>query len=138
MTETVRRYRPDLGEIAETRLSCGHTATFCESCYREQRQWVDWEAWCQKWERTDVIFAVNTGHVLHTLRCVDARGPDRVSLDELACGHLGSEPLTLTEAAAWLRESHERRRCMRCAPDIQEPGWIKVGRHWRLAEESAQ
>ena len=65
-----------------------------------------------------------------------ASRPDRVNLEDRAHGHHGSQPLTLAEAAAWLRESHERRRCKLCVPDIQEPGWVKVGRRWRLIEDA--
>lgn len=129
-------YYLDMSNIPETRLPCGHTVAFCEACYNQQRRRTDWEEWCQQWERPDVLFAVNSGHVLHALGCVDARGPDRVNLEDRAHEHHGSQPLTLAEAAAWLRESHERRRCKLCVPDIQEPGWVKVGRRWRLIEDA--
>ncbi len=37
----------------------------------------------------------------------------------------GHRPLTPGEAEAFLRESHEHRRCMVCAPDIPEPLWVR-------------
>ena len=57
------------------------------------------------------------------------------------CPPRGSEvqPLTRAEAEAFLRQSHERRRCTVCAPDIRDPPWVRVQSaggqvRWHLAD----
>ncbi len=72
-------------------------------------------------------FARTRGHCLHVLGCSATRASAVY------------RPLTTSEAEAFLRGSHERRRCAMCEPGIPEPSWVKVrpdgGRvHWRLAD----
>lgn len=123
------------GQIPETRLSCGHTVSWCEVCYEHQRHYNDYLEWCAQWEHPEVRFAVNGGHVIHALGCTAVYGPDRVIPDDPWDGLRGSKPLTQAEAAQWLRQSHERRRCMLCGPDVPMPLWVKVGRRWQLADK---
>jgi hypothetical protein len=123
------------GTIPETRLPCGHAVSWCEECYEHQRQYNDYLDWCAQWECPDVVFAVNAGNVIHAMDCTTVHGPDRVNPGGMWDGPSRSKPLTHAEAVTWLRQSHERRRCMLCGPDIQMPHWVKVGRRWQLAGE---
>ena len=73
-------------------------------------------------------FARTRGHCLHILGCSATRGT------------ADCWPLTQGQAEAFLRESHEHRRCTVCRPGIREPSWIRVrsagGRaRWRLADD---
>jgi hypothetical protein len=122
------------GNIPETRLPCGHTVTWCEQCYRGQQDHNDYLDWCAQWERPDIMFAVNTGHALHARDCTAVYGPDRVNPDDLRHGLHASKPLTQAEAILWLSQSHERRRCMLCGPDVPMPHWVKAGRRWQLID----
>ncbi len=79
--------------------------------------------------RSDRPFARTSGTCLHVSR--------------LLCDLVASasfRPLTRSQAEAFLRESHEHRRCAMCEPDIPEPSWVQVrsagGRvRWRLADD---
>lgn len=84
------------------------------------------------WDLPDRPFARTTGDRLHTRDCFYV---NRAAT--MAAGH---RPLTTAEAQAYLRESHEHRRCSVCQPDIPEPPWVQVrpdgGRvRWRLADD---
>ena len=73
-------------------------------------------------------FARTRGHCLHALGCSATRAS------------AGYRPLTTSQAEAFLRASHERRRCTMCEPGIPEPAWVQVrpagGRvRWRLADD---
>jgi len=74
-------------------------------------------------------YACTQGDRLHTRDCH--------YVNRTAPGH---RPLTTEQATAWLRESHEHRRCAVCQPDIPDPPWVRVrtaaGRvRWRLADD---
>ena len=82
----------------------------------------------------DRPFARTTGDRLHTRGCfyVDRPGTPGASADH--------RPLTTAEAEAFLRQSHEHRRCTACRPRIRELSWVQVrtdgGRaRWRLADD---
>jgi hypothetical protein len=82
-----------------------------------------------RWDLPDRPFARTTSERLHTRAC---HYVNRASADH--------RPLTTAEAGAFLRESHEHRRCSVCRPDIGEPSWVQVrppgGRvRWRLADD---
>ena len=73
----------------------------------------------------DRPFARTDGRCLHARDCSHAE----VSV--------GFRPLTREQAEAFLREAHEHRRCMVCAPDIPEPPWARTRTRagiprWRL------
>jgi len=73
-------------------------------------------------------FARTRGHCLHVLGCSATRASAVY------------RPLTTGQAEAFLRKSHERRRCAMCEPDIPDPQWVQVrpanGRaRWRLADD---
>ncbi len=77
----------------------------------------------------DRPFTRTSGHCLHARGCFMATG-----------AALGGRPLTRSQAEAYLRETHERRRCTVCRPDIAEPTWVRVvsagGQvRWRLADD---
>lgn len=66
--------------------------------------------------------------------CLHTRGCSNLT------GCVSPQPLTTAEAAAFLRESHERRCCQVCQPGIPEAPWVRVraagGRvRWRLADD---
>jgi hypothetical protein len=126
----------DPGKIPETHLPCGHTVIWCEECCREQQHYNDYLDWCARWEHPGIMFAINSGHVVHARGCTAVYGPDRVTPDDPWNGLNGSKPLTQAEATEWLRQSHDRRRCMLCGPDVPMPRWVKVGRRWQLADEA--
>ena len=76
----------------------------------------------------DRPFARTSGNCLHARGCCHLTGTATF------------RPLTQGQAEAFLRVSHERRRCAVCQPDIPEPTWVKVrpanGRvRWRLADD---
>jgi hypothetical protein len=80
------------------------------------------------WSLTGYPFAMVGG-------CLHVRG----------CMYVASSRWLLTpaEAEAYMRESHDHRRCTVCAPDIPEPSWLRVrtpgGRvRWRLVDEAAR
>jgi hypothetical protein len=78
--------------------------------------------------RLSYPFARTRGHCLHGLGCPATRAS------------AAYWPMTTCEAQAYLRETHERRRCTVCQPDIPEPMWVRVvsagGQvRWRLADD---
>lgn len=82
------------------------------------------------WSLPGHPFAYAGGHCVHVRDCF------YVSQSEAA----GHRPLTRVEAEAYLRESHDHRRCTVCAPDIPDPPWVRVRSasgqvRWRLADD---
>jgi hypothetical protein len=83
----------------------------------------------QFWDLPDRPFARTSGLCLHARGCSATLG-----------AALGGRPLTRSQAEAFLRESHEHRRCTMCQPDIPDPTWLRVvsagGQvRWRLADD---
>lgn len=81
----------------------------------------------QLWSLPDHPFARTGGRCLHIRGCFYVSSP-------------GHQPLTRSEAEAYLRKSHDRRRCQVCAPGIPEPPWVRVRSpggqaRWRLADD---
>jgi hypothetical protein len=88
------------------------------------------------WDLPGRPFARTGGRCLHSRDC--RRYVFRPGEHDEA--HLiGHQPLTASQAEAFLRESRERRRCAVCKPDIPEPTWVQVrsgnGVRWRLADD---
>jgi hypothetical protein len=118
--------------MTETRLPCGHVVYGCDACDQERIRLKEYEAHVRAWEYPGIEFAVRSGRCVHVAGlCGNQHIP---TFDEWTQGHTMARPLTRSEAEAWLRENHEHRRCRVCAPDIQEPAWVKVERRWVLAE----
>jgi hypothetical protein len=77
----------------------------------------------------DRPFARTSGLCLHARGCFVMSG-----------AALAGRPLTRSQAEAFLRESHERRRCRFCQPDIADPTWVRVRSaggqaRWRLTDD---
>jgi hypothetical protein len=88
-----------------------------------------WRAAEAAWALPGRPFARTTGECLHTRDCYYV-------IRELDW----HQALTPGQAEAFLRESHEHRRCQVCAPGISEAPWVRVrspgGRvRWRLADD---
>jgi hypothetical protein len=69
----------------------------------------------QLWSLPGHPFARTGGCCLHTRDCFYV-------MPELAW----HQPLTPSQAEAFLRERHEHRRCTECVPDIPEQPWVRV------------
>jgi len=82
------------------------------------------------WNLPGHPFAYAGGRCLHVRDCLYVNQSAEMS----------HRPLTRDEAEAYLRGSHDHRRCVVCAPCIPEPPWVRVrsasGRvRWRLADD---
>jgi hypothetical protein len=99
LADELRRLAADVGAAAEAKAEAA----------RAQRLW----------DLPGRPFAQTRGHCLHTRSC----GYVNQSPRPMAPIH---QPLTTSQAEAFLRETHEHRRCSVCHPDIPGPVWVRV------------